>query len=178
LSIDRPGFFRALASTIVRAVESLVAVIGTLVGTATGAGLGYLAQRAQYRREATERLHAARRAAYVEWLTRLHDVFCAMRVAVKETRHDGVSGAALAEAIAAVPAHEAQAALEHLRLVSGDRVACAAADQWHHMRKTLPRRWADWSNTYWMLRREFTNAARAEIGLDPLDWREAGVTAD
>ena len=83
-----------------------------------------------------------------------------------------------------VSLQQAQAALEALRLVASDGVAVPAAAIWQHLRQRRVAINGDgdraaykaWQAKYWLLRREFVDSARVEVGLAPLDWARAGVS--
>jgi hypothetical protein len=161
--------------------ESMVAVLGTLLGTGLGIAGSYVTQRASYSREAAERLNAVRRQVYVEWLSRVH----VMYEAVKSTwaGAPALPADARFERLQAVAPTDAQAALESLRLVASDGVAVAAAAIWQHLRRDSvammgagnKNDFKSWRESYWSLRRSFIDAVRGELGLRPLDWQHASV---
>ncbi|WP_457254270.1 hypothetical protein [Pedococcus sp. P5_B7] len=164
-------------------METLIAVLGTLAGTAFGAIATFVTQRASFARESTERLRETRRVQYVEFMAKSHDVFLAIRTLAAAGRQRGFATEGERLDMRGVPAAEGQKALEELRLVCDDEVAARAADLWLHLRKEhIPRGakhnhvdFNEWSTRYWALRRELINTCRAEAGMQSLDWEKASV---
>jgi len=160
---------------------SIVAVIGTLLGTTLGIFGSYVTQRASHDREAAECLNSKRREVYIEWLGCVHSIYQAVKAAW--------GGKPLPQPedrwrdLRAVSPTESQAALESLRLVASDRVAITAAALCRHLRQEAVTTtgagtkddYNAWQDMYWKLRRQFVDAARLEVGLPPLDWKAAGV---
>lgn len=139
----------------------------------------YLTQRASYQREFEERLAVTRRQAYVEWLREVHDVFVLVRAAW--TDNPMPPAESRWRACREISPSAAQAALEALRLVASDSAAAAAARLWDHMRRPevaisgmgTKADFVAWRRLYWMLRHSFVDAARLDIGLEPLEWENS-----
>lgn len=163
-------------------MEAWAAVVGTLLGGLLGALGGYFTQASQHRREAKERRVETRRVVYAAWLSELHEYFAALNDVTGKYRHQP-GAPQLAAELRSVSPQRAQVSLEEVRLVGGQKVTAAAARQWELMRRhdvptgryTRPDEWGAWRDQYWDRRRAFLDAARAEFGLPPLDWVEAGV---
>lgn len=162
---------------------ALVGVGGTLFGVAFGGFVGYKSQKVAYERESDERLGADRRRAYLEFLSCAHVMYDRIRTIHRRHRAGSLALDDARRELADIPSAEAQTSLEALRLVATDRVASAAAGIWTQIRRTdIPlgrsfdrEAWAEWSNLYWGARRDFIDAARADIGFAALDWRTAGA---
>ncbi len=164
-------------------MESVVAVIGTLLGATVGVVGSYLIQRAQLKRETHERLSDLRRETYLAWVTRVHAYFASAREASrpKLSENQRVTKRVRPERTDPVPA---QTALEGLRLVASDEAAASAAKVWSHLRRhKVPdhgaasmAEWNEWQDDYWTLRRNFLDAARRDLGFEPLNWLDAGAT--
>ncbi len=167
-------------------MNAIVAVVGTLAGTLLGVLGSYFTQSVSYRREADERLATMRRQVYVDWLTCLHDIFSGVRRASSRHRQGHSTVDELQRELRDVPASQTQATLENIRLVAGDPVVARAADLWTHMRRdAVPlggdrsvEGWRQWQDRYWALRRQFLDAARADLGFSHLNWADAGVKQD
>ena len=165
-------------------MNAVIAVVGTLVGTALGALGSYVTQSTGYRREARERLEAVRRQVYVQWLTTLHETYNQVREASSRHRHGVTTVEHLVTELRQVSPEQTQSALEGVRLVASDAVAASAATLWAHLRReSVPQGgerssdgWRLWRDNYWDLRRQFINAARGDLGFQPLDWTQAGVS--
>jgi hypothetical protein len=161
---------------------SIIAVIGTLLGTVLVGVGSYVTQTVRYDREAAERLNTIRREAYVEWLGRSHFIYQSVKTAwaagPTPSPHERW------QVLRAISPIESQAALESLRLVAGDSVAATAAALWRHLRQHHVAasgagsrdEYKAWQGSYWTLRRQFVDAARVEVGLPPLDWSISGVS--
>lgn len=164
-------------------MDAIVAVAGTLLGTVLGAVGTYITQWRTQKRELDERNRELRRERYVEYLTCVHQIFSEIRSLSMALRESRLSNVDYLTALHGVSTEPAQVALEHLRLVAGQDIAAAAAGLWTHMRsEAVPRGsdltrdgWRGWYRDYWSLRRRFLNAARRDLGLPELDWREAAA---
>ena len=164
-------------------MDGVVAVIGTLLGTLVGAFGTYFTQASIHRRQESAKQNALRRQIYVEWLTEIHEFFSQVRTASGKVRRQETTRTEHVEGLRRIPAEKAQVALEHLRLISQEDVAAAAARLWAHMRThpvpagtdRSPEGWRNWREDYWQLRRAFIDAARDEFGLDPFDWSKVAV---
>lgn len=160
-----------------------MAVIGTLLGGLLGATTSYFIQAAGYRREAGERLQTLRRQVYVDWLSRSHDFYTALRLVSAKHREGRTTPDEFIDELRRIPPQPVQIALEHLRLTAGEDVAASAAHMWTHMRRErVPlgadrsnEGWRLWNRNYWLLRRAFLDAARAELMLDAFDWDVVGA---
>lgn len=163
--------------------SAVIAVVGTLLGAVVGTLGAYFTQTVAYQREATERERELKRETYLQWLTRVHAVFTQVGQASRQHRAGPTDLDEYAEAVHSVPIEPAQVALEHLRMVSNQEVAAAAARMWTHLRREpVPTGrdgsasgWEAWREGYWVLRREFLDAVRVDLGLAKLDWEEVGV---
>lgn len=164
-------------------MDSAIAVAGTLAGVLLGGLVSFFTQRAVYKREALERLAAVRRETYLEFLSAVHQMFVAIQEIQRQVRDGSLDASAASERLRSVPSHEAQNALENLRLVSSGSVAAAAARLWERMRRddapmgrnVTWRSFADWRHTYWGARRALVDSARQDTGFDALDWATAGL---
>ncbi|ANS29387.1 putative membrane protein [Rhodococcus opacus] len=164
-------------------MESLIAVAGTLLGGLLGILGSYFTQRTGYRRESRERLAAVRRQLYVEFLISVHEMFAQVTEVHQAHRARAISPVEASEILRKISPRSSQAALENLRLVASDRVAAAAADLWARMRRDAQplgsdlewQRFSKWRKNYWSARQFFIDAARRDIGFEPLDWSRAGV---
>lgn len=164
-------------------MNAVIAVVGTLIGTVLGALGSYVTQSVGHNREAKERLEAVRRQVYVEWLTRLHETYNQIRDASSRHRNGRTTAEQLIQELQRIAPEQTQSSLESVRLIAGDAVAASAANLWAHLRREpVPRArdrssdgWRTWRDAYWGLRREFINAARADLGFKDLDWAYAGV---
>lgn len=161
-----------------------VGVVGTLGGVTVG-WLGTLAsQKLSYRREATERLAASRRVAYLAWLSKVHVMYEAIAKIHRDASRGAGDPADAGRQLRDLSSADAQTALEDLRLVATDDLASAAAAIWRQLRREQvpigqdmdPANWRRWRDDYWGLRRAFLDAARVETGFPPLDWHSASVT--
>ena len=161
-----------------------IGVIGSLGGVTLG-WIGSLAsQQLSYRREAGERLAAARRATYLDWLAKVQQMYDSIAKIHRQAIRGDIDAAAAGAQLRDLSSLEAQTALEELRLVAGDQVAAAAAEVWSHLRRERvpighdlePAHWRRWRADYWNVRRTFLDSARLETGLRPLDWEAASVT--
>ncbi|TWD82590.1 hypothetical protein FB561_3725 [Kribbella amoyensis] len=164
-------------------MESLIAVLGTLLGAIVGVAGTYLTQRSSYRRESEERLATARRHAYVDFLTAVHDLYTQVVELRRVHREDGRTRQETVAEVRLLSAREAQARLESLRLLASELPASRAAALWDHLRGDGLMRGQDlegqrfraWRDTYWLSRRRFIDAARLDTGLDELDWSQAAA---
>jgi hypothetical protein len=164
-------------------MDSLIAVVGTLFGIALGAGATYLNQRLGYQREFEERLATTRRQIYVQFMSAVHDMFVQVDNVYRQHRDGALTDREASSALRVVAPRDAQAALEHVRLVASDLVASAAAEIWTHMRRegvatgrSVDRRaFVNWRVSYWEVRRALIDAARTDLGFAPRDWETAGV---
>ncbi len=164
-------------------MDAALAVAGTLLGVILGTVGARLNYMSAFRREAGERLAASRRETYVEWLTELNGVYRAIWEPSSSFHRDRITGEELWHALHDVSPVAAQASLENVRLIATNPVAGVAAQLWAHARReAVPRGrdqslegWKSWQETYWTLRRDFLDAARMDIGFEPLDWATAGV---
>ncbi|RYE41087.1 MAG: hypothetical protein EOP24_38320 [Hyphomicrobiales bacterium] len=164
-------------------VETLIAVAGTLLGVVVGVVGSYFTQRTGHQRESQERLATVRRQIYVEFLTAVHDMYLPITAIHKAHRDGSMTTTDAIRGLQAVPAREAQAALENLRLVASDTVAAAGALLWERLRRDGrplgndldPNHFKQWRRLYWNDRRGLIDAARRDIGFPALDWSSAGV---
>jgi hypothetical protein len=164
-------------------MEPWVAVIGTLLGVVIGTSGGYLVQRAMHRQQAEERDSLVRRETYTEFVTHAHGVFESIKLMHNRLRSGALTSAEASANLKEYVATESQATLEGLRMVGTNEVATAAARLWEHLRLQAPARGIDlerssyelWRDQYWLLRRKVIDAARADVGLDPLDWGAVGI---
>lgn len=164
-------------------METVVAVIGTLLGAGIGVAGSYRTQRLSLRVQASERDRAERQAAYSTFLSAVHEMFEQVRSVQRLNHSEGEAGERAVSRLRAISTVHAQIALERLRFVASIDVASAAAALWEQMRRSdvptgrdlsraAERRWRD---DYWMTRRRLIDAARQDTGREPLDWQSAGV---
>ncbi|WP_433729637.1 hypothetical protein ACQP0C_00905 [Nocardia sp. CA-129566] len=164
-------------------MQSLIAVVGTLLGAVVGVLGSYTTQSLSYRRESSERLATVRRQAYVEFLVAVHDMYVQILAIHRTQRAGTMTPVEATQSLHEIPSRNAQAALENLRLLAGDVVAGDAAFLWARMRRDAEplgrdldaQRFAAWRERYWDSRRKFIDAARRDIGFRSLDWSTAGV---
>lgn len=166
-------------------MESLVAVLGTLMGAAIGVAGPYRTQRLSLRAQADERDLATRQEAYSAFLSAVHEMFEQIRTAQRHNRADEAGVAESRARLYAVSPVRAQITLERPRFVASADFAAAAAAVWEQMRrsdvpngKDLSREAArQWRDYYWASRRRLIDAARRDTGREALDWQYAGVGA-
>ena len=166
-------------------MEAIIAVIGTLLGAAFGVAGSYVTQRVGHQRESRERLATVRRLTYVEYLTAVQDMFGLITELHKQERDGAITAGEMNRQLHQVSARNAQAALEHVRLISSGSVAAASAELWERMRRDRAplgrgrvdhwREFTKWRGHYWDARHAFIDAARQDLGFPPLDWTSAGV---
>lgn len=164
-------------------METVVAVIGTLLGAGIGVAGAYYTQRLSLREQAAERDRANRQQAYNAFLSAVHEMFEQVRAVQRQNRFGGEAGAEAVSRLRAVSSVRAQIALEGLRFVASSEVAAAAAALWEQMRRSEVPKGRDlsktaeriWRDGYWITRRGLIDAARSDTGREALDWRLAGV---
>src|SRR5262245_28155583 len=150
-------------------MDSVVAVVGTLLGIVLGISGAYLNQRLGYQREFRERLATTRRQTYVEFMSAVHEMFIEISRVFADLRLEALTLAEARSRLHGVSGRDGQASLENLRLVGSDGAAAAAADLWSHMRReSVPTGTVDrdefkqWRSRYWVLRRALIDAARTD----------------
>jgi hypothetical protein len=164
-------------------MDAFVAVLGTLLGGLLGAAGTYVNQRSARRSESQEKLGTLRREVYLRYMLAVHAMYTQVAEIHRTHRDQAITDEDAVRRLRAVPAQDAQLALEDLRLVSGDHGVAVAAKVWSQMRRSPSPigenvTWAgftEWRNEYWTARRDMTDAARADLGYQPLDWSTAGA---
>jgi hypothetical protein len=149
-----------------------------LAGIAVGAFLGLLVQRRLQKNDQAERLTAARRPAYGDFLDAAYELALAIQQAHRDrlasTRD--VPPEAFGRRIDEISPHRGQMTLERLRLVATTETAAKATVLWDRLRRDAARKNAtltskgldDWVAGYWIAEKDFLNAARDDMGLPAL----------
>jgi hypothetical protein len=164
-------------------MDAFVAVLGTLLGGLLGAIGTYVNQRSAHRSEADERLATLRREVYLRYMVAVHTMYAQIAEIHRSHRDHAITDEDAVRRLRAVSAQDAQLALEDLRLVSGDNGVGVGAKLWRLMRRDPSPLGEDvtwsgftvWRDEYWNARRGMTDAARADLGYQPLDWNTAGA---
>lgn len=148
-------------------MSDLTVLIGTLSGTALGAGSTYLTQRLQERRAGRESLREARRKAYLELLASMHSLFLDVRRARLTAREDRQQQA-LVPSLARIEPLDAQQALDLVRLAAPPKTVAAAEELFKFLRSvddTIYRgtKWHEWHMEYRALRRNFLGSAQSDL---------------
>jgi hypothetical protein len=149
-----------------------------LAGIAVGAFLGLLVKRRLQQNEQLERLTAARRQAYGDFLDAAYE----LALKVQQAHRDRLASAvavpqeAFARRVDEISPHRGQMSLERLRLVATTETAAKATVLWDRLRRDSARKDAsldakgldDWVAGYWIAEKALLNAARDDMGLPPL----------
>lgn len=164
-------------------MDAIIAVTGTLVGTALGILGAYVINLRVLWLSEQRRTQELRRTLYLGWLDNIAVIYYEIHRIHRDVESGKVTRAEATGRLRDVPTANAQASLEGLRLACGDAVNAAASGLWSHLRReAVPAGElferadrATWQDAYWDMRRDYINIARNEPGLPSLDWRLSGV---
>jgi hypothetical protein len=148
-------------------MQPYLPVMGTLLGAVIGSLGTFLIQRSAFVRERRSRLFDARRAACLTMLSAFHQQY--LRLLTTDKMHTDEQDRI--RAFREIESHEAQSALDGLRLVMDGEPARLAREFWQHLRGTpfakgRDNRINEWKNTYWSKRDEFFAAVHRYLAAD------------